>query len=377
MEFVFVKKLVDEWTKEGHRCIVITAFSISTFFRKRIQYKPRHYVDKVNDNVFVDVYNPRVITTKINYKGVSLNAWISHKLVEKKINKLGIVFDFIYCHFFSSALKGFHYAQKNNIPFFIATGESSIGGFRKPYSSFTWGDFRANTNGVIAVSSKNKEEATKRGYIDAEKCAVFPNGTDLSIFHAMDRLRCRKKLNLPQDMFIISCVGFFCERKGQNRLLEAVRRLDEKNVGILFMGSAAKTGTFVLEGEQILFKGSVDNKVLPLYLGASDVFCLPTQAEGCCNAVIEALACGLPVISSNLPFNWDVLDDSNSVMINPNNVGEISMALRKLSDDVTLRTALSNGALEKSKSLDIHHRSESIMEFIKQQMNKDKKLNSK
>ena len=35
-----------------------------------------------------------------------------------------------------------------------------------------------------------------------------------------------------------------------------------------------------------------------------------SQNEGCCNAIIEALACGLPVISSNLPFNWDVLDES-------------------------------------------------------------------
>ena len=92
---------------------------------------------------------------------------------------------------------------------------------------------------------------------------------------------------------------------------------------------------------------------------------LPTRAEGCCNAIIEALACGLPVISSNLPFNKDVLDNSCSILVDPDNIKEISNALKTLVTDYKLRTDLSYGSLEKSKELTISNRAKSIISFIK------------
>ena len=50
MEFVFVKKIVDEWAKMGHRCVVITDFSWTTYLRKRIDYKPLHYICRFRRN---------------------------------------------------------------------------------------------------------------------------------------------------------------------------------------------------------------------------------------------------------------------------------------------------------------------------------------
>ena len=119
-----------------------------------------------------------------------------------------------------------------------------------------------------------------------------------------------------------------------------------------------------MEGEEILFKGTTENKDIPTYLNASDVFCMPTRAEGCCNAVIEALAWCLPVISSNLPFNWDVLDESNSIMVNPDSVEEIAAAIDKLYKDKDLREKMAGGAQEKANSLGIRQRAEGIMDFI-------------
>ena len=91
---------------------------------------------------------------------------------------------------------------------------------------------------------------------------------------------------------------------------------------------------------------------------------LPTLAEGCCNAVIEAMACGLPIISSNLPFNWDVLDDTNSIMINPNSIEEIANAIHTLRDNPELRVKLAEGAASRATALTIENRAKAIIEFM-------------
>ncbi len=363
-EFVFVKKLVDEWAKMGHECVVITEFPLLTFLRKRICYKPQHYTFEVLQGKAVEVYNPRTLNFTWKAGDVSFGRWLASRAIERQIKKIGKKFDFIYCHFFSSALLAYRYSHNYNVPLFVATGESEIGIPLKPGRDFTWEDFRSTTKGVVAVSSKNKSEASELGMIDSAKCQVFPNGTDLKVFHPMDRIECREKLGFPQDVFIVSCVGFICERKGQNRLLEAVRRLNNNHIKLLFLGKEAILESFSLEGDEILFKGAVENNEIPIFLCASDVFCLPTRAEGCCNAVIEALACGVPVVSSDLPFNWDVLDDSNSIMVDPNNTKEIAQSIDILYHNEDLCKRLSKGAMKKASKLAIEYRASAILEFI-------------
>ena len=85
--------------------------------------------------------------------------------------------------------------------------------------------------------------------------------------------------------------------------------------------------------EGILFKGKLPHEEIPLYLNTADVFVLPSLAEGCSNSIVEAMACGLPVISSDLSFNYDILNADNSILVNPNDVGEISAAIKKLMDE--------------------------------------------
>ena len=91
---------------------------------------------------------------------------------------------------------------------------------------------------------------------------------------------------------------------------------------------------------------------------------LPTLAEGCCNAIVEAMSCGLPIISSNLSFNWDVLDDNNSIMVDPNDVNAIAKAIEQLRDDKELRSRMAASSLEKAKSLTIDQRARGIIDFL-------------
>ena len=148
------------------------------------------------------------------------------------------------------------------------------------------------------------------------------------------------------------------------RVSKAIEGIPENDVYSIFIGEGPEEPN----NPNILFKGKVTHNDVPLYLNAADVFVLPTLQEGCCNAVVEAMACGLPIISSNLPFNWDVLNMDNSIMVDPLNVEEIKQAIIKLRDDVQLRLAMSCAALEKAKELTIQERARKILSFMQQRM---------
>ena len=114
--------------------------------------------------------------------------------------------------------------------------------------------------------------------------------------------------------------------------------------------------------------GPLAHDLLVDYLNMADVFVLPTLNEGCCNAIIEAMACGLPIISSNRPFNKDVLDESNSCLVEPMNVLEIANAIKRIKEDVCYRQQLSDGAIKTASKLTISKRASFILDFIESKL---------
>ncbi len=357
-DYAFVKQLVDAIAQLGHHCFVLAPFNIS-HYRKLSESKEEYACGKGK----VTVYRPGYLSFSNLHIGKFYPSKWTHKLALKKaFRMLNVRPDAIYGHFWDSAYNGYEYAKTNNIPLFVATGESEIERlFSFPDDQKAFSDY---VSGVICVSSKNRDESISLGLTTAEKCAVFPNAVNAELFKKLDKEQCREQLNLPQDAFIIAFVGWFIERKGPQRVAEAIKRIQGKPVYSLFIGKGEQEP----HCDNILFKGALPHDQVPLYLNAADVFVLPTLHEGCCNAVVEAMACGLPVVSSNLPFNWDVLDDTNSIMIDPNNIDEIAAAILTLRDNNNQRKALSKGALLKASSLTIDQRAEAIVEFMESKL---------
>ena len=109
------------------------------------------------------------------------------------------------------------------------------------------------------------------------------------------------------------------------------------------------------------------NNIEQEYLKSS-VFVCSSRFEGFGMVIIEAMACGLPVISSDLPFNHDVLDADNSILVDPLDISAISRAILKLYEHPELRMRFSRVSLERSRSLSIEQRSKDILSFIEYRM---------
>lgn len=154
-------------------------------------------------------------------------------------------------------------------------------------------------------------------------------------------------------------MGQFIERKGIGILCEAIAECSDINL------ICAGKGPIEPFGKNILYAGSVLPEKLAFFYSAADVFVLPTKNEGCCNAIIEAMACGLPIISSDLPFNDDILTKENSLRINPNDKDEIKTAICEIRDNIVLRQTMKDESLKLSQSLSLENRANRILKFIR------------
>lgn len=355
--YPFVKQLVDEFARHGHTCSVIAPYSVT---------KNKHFYPVVEKDGPVTVFRPNHLSlSTLRIGKFCPSEFFRQRALKHALKWLPIKPDVVYCHFWECALEGYAYAKENHIPLFVASGESIISTLLK--NKTIPSGLKDYVSGVICVSTKNKEESISLGLTTEEKCFVKPNAVNSELFRKLDKEICRKKFGLPLEAFIICFVGSFIERKGANRVAAAIKSLSGAPVYSIFAGR----GSVEADCENILFKGPLRHEEIPEYLNASDVFVLPTLAEGCCNAIVEAMACGLPIISSNRPFNWDVLNDSNSIMIDPENIQEIASAIKDLRDNPEKRNALSDGALETAKNLTIEQRAESILNFIKERIQKN------
>ena len=362
-EYAFVKQLVDAIAALGHHCYVLAPFNI-THYRCISPSKEEYPAGKGK----VTVLRPNYLSfSTLHIGSFRPSIWSQKKALDKAFKMMGIKPDVVYGHFWQNAYNGYEYAKKNSIPLFVATGESELKEMFSPKEDIT--DFCNYVSGVICVSSKNRDESIQLGFTIPDKCQVFPNSINTHLFKKIDKKQCRGQLGLPLDAFIISFVGWFIERKGPMRVSDAIKQIKGKPVYSLFIGKGEKGNEEqVPDCDNILFKGALPHNQIPLYLNASDVFVLPTLHEGCCNAVVEAMACGLPIISSNRSFNWDVLNETNSIMVDPTSADEIASAIQELRDDEEKRNKLAQGALEMAKGLTIDKRAQAITTFIQSKM---------
>lgn len=364
----FLDKLVSEIAKTGIECTVISAYSVTEHRLHRTPYNPPyHRIKTLPGGKKINIYSPRFVTlsnkkllnTNTAYFGI--NSML--RAVRKTVKKENIDPDAFYGHFIlPSGICSAKMGRLTGKPSFLAYGESSIkiiDCLSKDYVR----DVLSKLSGVIAVSGKNRDELIENAIVPPDKIQVFPNGADPAQFRPLDRGACRKELGFDKDDFIIAFNGAFIERKGVLRVIEAIKKVG--GVQSIFIGSGEQNP----DCDGILFKGRLPHEKICTYLCAADAFVLPTLNEGCCNAIVEALSCSLPVISSSLSFNDEILDESCSIRINPDSVDEIASAIKLIKDDPQTRERLAEGAEKKAKGLTISARANNIIAFLDEKAN--------
>lgn len=175
-----------------------------------------------------------------------------------------------------------------------------------------------NASRVFSVSSSLRQLSIDLG-IEADKILVVGNGVDVGRFRPIEAAPAKAALGLPTDARVLITVGGLVERKGFHRVVACLPELLSRfpNVHYLVVGSAGPEGDYSREvesqvrslglGEHVHFLGSLPPEGVCRALSAADVFVLSSRNEGWANVLLEAMACGLPVVATDVGGNAEVV----------------------------------------------------------------------
>lgn len=371
----FVRQFAHAIARQGVRCTVIQPVAINKSIRTGGY--PYSEIEQLPGGESVTVFRPRFFSLSsrrglerlgfLNPGLLTLHSFT--KAIERVIRQKSLEPDAMYGHFlYLAGAAAVQVGKKLGIPSFPGMGESVATG----NSIWTLEKFTLNQSkklfsdlpGLIVNSSLLKRMTIQQLGIGKEKIGVFPNGVDRHVFFPRGKEEMRKKYGLPMDKFLLACTGHYSHRKGQDRIIEAGSGL--KNIGFVFIGGNVPASS----NPPIYFNASVSPERVVELLSACDIFILPTLGEGSSNAIIEAMACGLPIISSKGTFNDDLLEEEMSIRVDPINIDEIRKAVVKVLENSQMQGRMAAAALERAKRFNIDDRANHILEFMTKKINR-------
>jgi len=172
---------------------------------------------------------------------------------------------------------------------------------------------------IVALSDELRQQGSRLSE-DPGKGVVIINGVDTDNFNYLCKAHCRNELGIDEGEKIILAVGSLIKRKGFDYIIKALSVLRETqdlhDLKLYIVGSQGPEGDYrkhlfdLVEQkglkESVHFVGQVQNSKLKLWYNAADVFCLSSHGEGSPNVLSEALACGCPVVTTDVGSARDI-----------------------------------------------------------------------
>ncbi len=250
----------------------------------------------------LEIEHPRyVVLPKI---GMTFTPYTLYRTLRRSLKRLlesGYRVDLIDAHYFyPDGVAAVWLAKEFGLPVVVTargTDLNLIPQFPKPRRMIQRA--AADADGLITVCQALKDSLVELG-VAPERVTVLRNGVDLDLFRPVDREPARRRLGLNRRT--LGSVGHLIERKGHHHAIEALASLPDTDLLIAgagperqaLEGLAAKLGV----ADRVRFLGAVDQKQLCEIYNAVDALVLASSREGWANVLLEAMACGTPVVAS-------------------------------------------------------------------------------
>ena len=210
----------------------------------------------------------------------------------------------------------------------------------------------------------NKEDYERAKTFKAGKVCYVPGvGIDLKKFNAgyVNKEQKRKEIGVSADDFVLLSVGELIPRKNHEvviRALSVLKQLDKLNhIEYVICGRGAYEADLrkLAEGldvaDHVHFLGYRND--ISEICNCADLFVFMSHQEGLPVALMEAMACGLPAVCSNIRGNTDLIEDGVTGLLANNTPEEVAQSISKMKSDTALRNRVASAALQKIKQFDL------------------------
>ena len=188
---------------------------------------------------------------------------------------------------------------------------------------------------VLTVSQAMRRAAIDEFGVDPAKVRTIVNGIDTAVFHPRDRQAMRARLGVDPQARLVAYVGRLVESKGLVELLDAFAALHAREShamlalvgdGVMRERLAAMIAARGL-GARVLWTGGLEPPQVAEWICAADVLALPSWSEGYPNVVVEALACGCPVVVSDVGGAREIVTVASGILVPPRDPQRLEQAL--------------------------------------------------
>lgn len=292
-------------------------------------------------------------------------------------------YDLISAHYYSSGLKGLEIKNKLKIPLIVTFHTLALMKNLVARSEKKQEDIERIKAEFLLVQKADKIIATSEAdleYIHSlldcplSKISILTPGVDLATFKPIDKKLAKKKIGANPDHRIILFVGRITPLKGLDVLLYAIKIIVQKYPGLNFclwiVGAGEKKKLEEIRKllgitSQVKFVGKKVKEELPFYYNSAEVVIMPSQYESFGIAALEAIACGIPVITTDVTGISGLLDkEHSSFLTSANNPILLSKKIKYLLTHSKEKNKISRLLLEKVRDLSWETQAEKFLQIV-------------
>ena len=258
-------------------------------------------------------------------------------------------YDIIHAHYgFHSALIPAIFKKKPLVITFHGS-DALVEPFRNKYYFFFQNYVVKKSDHIIAVSNHVKNSIMNQFDVQKEKISVISCGVNSLEFSPVSKKLAREEKNIPEEAKVVFFAGKIGFMKGLDVIYNCARNLPD----VLFIIAGAPVQ--ICEEKNCMFIGIIENRDMPLWLGAADIYFLPSRSEGTPVGILEALSCERPVVTSDVGGNPDIIKEGvNGYLIKVENP--------ILNNKTSELNVMSNYELPKEQSDDIIKKIKTLLE---------------